>query len=391
MNVTALKSMIKHWKPMMVLLHRLRDRYLVRFPEAASGLGVGHIERFCNLVLAVPTYLLVRQPPAVASGCLHPLLSSLFRVTDGLRMTTNFMQVKLTDRAPLHPEAPVTCAEIHDYVERTGAFLSVHGVCAGPRPMVEEFLQVVVEGKVVAGAESVVLEGQALEALHGLDAAFDYGLHGLRAYAVALSLWPAVSRAYQRLGAIVAELPRRGIAAALADRLKERVTFLEIATTMGTEAERQVHERWCAHGYQQARRALFPQRPPATLAESIAPAPVEAARGPAEELYTLLRQRLGSDPAARSMAEVLVEHLCAEQGIVRAAEGIQREICNLLGRPLPRRPLLGADIASHRQLHRAETRFPYLLDDLDEIVGIRLMAGAEKIEVIDRWRWRWMR
>ena len=41
MNVTALKSMGKHWTQMMVALLRIRDAYLRRFPKARHGWTVG--------------------------------------------------------------------------------------------------------------------------------------------------------------------------------------------------------------------------------------------------------------------------------------------------------------------------------------------------------------
>ena len=54
MNVTALKSMRKHWLQMMVALTRIRDAYLRRFPQARSGWTVGDLERLSSLVLTVP-------------------------------------------------------------------------------------------------------------------------------------------------------------------------------------------------------------------------------------------------------------------------------------------------------------------------------------------------
>ena len=58
------------------------------------------------------------------------------------------------------------------------------------------------DGRPVNGA-SVVLDTPVQAALEDLDAAFDYGLYGLQAYAVVFSLWPTMSRAYEQLLAIV--------------------------------------------------------------------------------------------------------------------------------------------------------------------------------------------
>jgi hypothetical protein len=87
MNVTALKAIRAHWPQIMTALLRIREAYLERFPHARNGWTVGEIERLATLVLAVPTYQLMRKG-GLQNGELHPALSSMFRVTDGLRMTT---------------------------------------------------------------------------------------------------------------------------------------------------------------------------------------------------------------------------------------------------------------------------------------------------------------
>ena len=99
MNVTALKSMRAHWPQMMAALHVIRGRYLERFPDIQGPLTVGQIERLATLVLAVPTYQLMRPETPVANGSLHPALSSLFRVTDGLRMAMHQMLFRAYRRA----------------------------------------------------------------------------------------------------------------------------------------------------------------------------------------------------------------------------------------------------------------------------------------------------
>lgn len=85
MNVTAMRTMRAHWPQMMAALFAIRDGFLRRFPEARGAWTVGHVERLSVAVLAVPTYTLMRRDNPVGHGGLHPALSSLFRVTDGVR------------------------------------------------------------------------------------------------------------------------------------------------------------------------------------------------------------------------------------------------------------------------------------------------------------------
>jgi hypothetical protein len=135
MNVTALQSMTKHWTQMMVALLPIRDAYLRRFPKARHGWTVGDLERLSSLVLMVPAYLLMRAEKRVENGHLHPVLSSMFRVTDGVRMTMHQMLFLPVVEPTLPPDAPMTSAEIYAYAERNYVFHSNYGVCAGPKAM----------------------------------------------------------------------------------------------------------------------------------------------------------------------------------------------------------------------------------------------------------------
>jgi hypothetical protein len=141
MNASALKAMRNHWPQMMAALKFIRAHFLRRFPAAADGWTLAHVERLAALVLAVPTYQLVRAGAEAAP--LHPALSSLFRVTDGLRMATHQMMFIPVGEPVLPPDTPITAEAIFDYAERNYSFHSETGVCAGPSHMVREFLDVV--------------------------------------------------------------------------------------------------------------------------------------------------------------------------------------------------------------------------------------------------------
>src|SRR6185312_4942964 len=90
MNVTAMKVMRAHWPQMMAGLLRVREAFLRRFPKVEGAWTVGDLERLSTAVLAVPTYQAMRRG-GVANGQLHATLSSMFRVTDGLRMVMHQM------------------------------------------------------------------------------------------------------------------------------------------------------------------------------------------------------------------------------------------------------------------------------------------------------------
>ena len=118
MNTTAFREMRAHW-PQMVSAHaRIRNAY----PDAAAAPTIADVERLSALVLAVPTYQLIRQNGPIGNGAQHPALSSLFRVTDGLRMATHQMMFVPVGEDLIPPRTPARVDDIPDNMERTTPF-----------------------------------------------------------------------------------------------------------------------------------------------------------------------------------------------------------------------------------------------------------------------------
>jgi hypothetical protein len=258
MNVTALKAMRQHWLPMMALLSQMRAAYLQRFPQARAGWTVGHVERLATSVLALPTYQLMRAQNPVANGDLHPALSSMFRVTDGLRMVMHQMLFVPIAEPTLRPDTPITTAEILAYAERNHSFHSEHGVCAGPQAMISEFLAVLVDGAAVQGADEALRQAGLQAAQADIEPALDYALLGLQVHAAVFSLWPAMARSYGRLADISAAWALYGGAAvrSLAQRLAGTVAGLQNSTYLATEAWRTEREAVYADMYAQCAAGL---------------------------------------------------------------------------------------------------------------------------------------
>ncbi len=391
MNVTALKAMRLHWRQMMAALLRIRSAFLRRFPDVAEGWTVGRVERLTTLVLSVPTYQLARADRPLANGSLHPALSSLFRVTDGLRMTMHQMLFIPIGEPMRSPEAPVTSAEIFEYAERNYALHSETGVCAGPQHMIQEFLQVILDGRGSDASDGVVLDPAVEAALADIETAFDYGLHGLRAFAVVFSLWPAMTRAYEQLSQIVDAAVGDGLVefAAFSQRLRPRVEALRQGTYLATEQWRTHRETVYADMYEQCGRGLASPREACSLAEQTTPVRSsqyqEADRALGDILARRLRPSTAGERALRAMQSCLMEFFATEQGILRAAGATQHHINRLLGRACPRRPFGSADVNVHNLLQGNDPRrLPYLLDELDQAWGVGVVIDAQRIEVIDR-------
>ena len=391
MNVTALKSMRIHWKPMMVTLRRIREAYLRRVPQAQDGWTVGSLERLATLILTVPAYMLMRSHNAVVNGQLHPVLSSMYRVTDGVRMTTHYMLFIPVDVPTRAPDAPVTSDEIYAYAECNALFLSDFGVCAGPKAMMDEFLHVLIDGKPVEGEESVVLDPAIEAALAGLDAAFNYGFYGLQAHAVVFSLWPAIARTYERLWDMLEAWPEEASETLLAlrNRLQGSVTLMRTRSFIRTEAWRASRERAYADMYEQAARGLGSEGAGRTLSASLTPV-WEGHHGYAmAQLRVLLGQRLcpphvRQSPALEGLVACVMDYLRQEQAIVRATCEIQQCINDLLGRTPPLRPLQASDLYVYYLLQDVKRQPPYLVHDLEEGLGLHIVVTSNTIEITAR-------
>jgi len=391
MNVTALKAIRAQWDQIKVALLRIRAAYLQRFPAAIrNGFTLGDVERLSTMVLAVPTYQLVRMHGHVENGALHPALSSMFRVTDGLRMTTHQMLFLPVNEATLSPDSPITCAEIYEYAERNYSFHSTHGVCAGPKAMIEEFLAVLVDGKGAEDAASVVLDPEVEAALADMDAALDYGLYGLQAFAVVFSLWPVMTRTYARLSDISrawSEEPSETVIR-LGEYLHAKMEILKNETLHATEEWRTNRERVYGDIYEQCAFGLgWPVHQ--DLAQRIAPRPTAAHVATANRLRAILRRNCYERPPmddhdAEQLLQCLMNYFLQAQAVLGLACDIQQNINSLLERPAPARAFTATDVDVHVLLQGNEARrLPHLLDELENLLGFRVEITRDKIEITD--------
>jgi hypothetical protein len=396
MNVTALKSMRAHWKPMMVGLIELRDAYLARFPQAREQWTVADLHCLSSFVLSIPSYLTMRVRDRVANGEVHPVLSSMYRVTDGVRMVMHHMLFSANLETTLPMEAPMTKTALLDFAERHRIFHSDYGVCAGPPAMIDEFIRVLVDGEPLADAASVVLDPPIRAALDAREAAFDYVLLGLQAFSVWQSRWPPMVRAYEEIATALDAWS--GPTTQRFDRLRARLTrsvnFLRNATRHNTEDRREKREAVYASMYARSVGALGHET--STLAEAIAPVDEAAHASLRTELHRELQRRLigdanGAHPALARLTDAVMGYLQLEQAIVREAARIQTRINTLLGREAPRRPLAGADLAIHHRLlggiykpevlAKVDGQLPYLVDELNDELGFDIAVRSGRIDL----------
>ena len=388
MNVTALRAMIKHWKPMMATLLEVRAELSARLGLTRLPWTIGELHTLSCVVLGLPAYQLQKAGGVSPQPPLHPVLSSLFRITDGIRMVTSAMlfSIEHTRRA----DEPLTAAELYDHTEQNGVFIGKTGVCAGPKPLVDEFLATAVDAAPAEGVAGLALPAEVRELLAELPAAVDYGLLGLQTWGVSLSAWLAMARAYRALLTIF-EATGEGYA-----RVRERLGydfrgFEKLQITLPYDQD--VHLKFYQDAYERSWRAVRSPVGPPTLAEAIAVGPELAMhRAAADRLRAVLPERLsrgelvgsGRAPDVESLVGVLVQYLREEQAILAATERIQEAINRLLDRPRPRRPLSVRDLRANYLMVPGINAFPYVFDVLEDELGIRVDCTAHAIEISDR-------
>ena len=394
MNVSALKSMRADWAQMMAVLLQIRETYLQRFPQARAGWTVGHIERLSTVVLALPTYLLMRTRNRVENGQLHPALSCLFRVTDGLRLTMHQMLFVPMGEPTRSADAPMSSAEVFAYAERNYSFHSEHGVCAGPKGMVEEFLGVVIDGQAPRHPYIGAFDPAIQVALDDLEPAFDYAMYGLQVHAAVFSVWPIMTRTYEDLFGIVEAWAATGSpkVAAYRDQLAAQIQYIRTKTHHAKEEWRAHRElaygdmyAQCAAGLRSGeQKASFSTQ---TLAELIAPRRLPQHEGVKQQLVEVIAR--GFDCVAdRDVAEIdqmancLLYFFLANQAILRVACDTQQHLNKLLGRSAPTRSFKAADIDIHNLLQQFEERMlPYLLDEMQVLLNIHVSIDKGVIEI----------
>lgn len=388
MNVTALRAMRKHWRQVMALAVNIRASYLARFPEARQGWTVGDVERLTVAVLALPSFLMLRCDAPLANGDLHPALSNLFRVTDGLRMVMHQMLFLPLHEQMKRPDAPVTAGETLDYADRNYSFHSDHGVCAGPRFMVQDFLGVLLDGAEPQGGFDPQIDPELIAALNCIEPAFDYAMLGLQAYGAVFSLWPAMTRTYEALHRLLDSQSASASpeAAAVARRFQDHFDALSFRSFLASEDWREHREAVYDDMFARCTAAVSGSAPPAPLSAIIAPiAAREGQSRAALAAAAAARFGPGSEALAGEFADLVMEFLLRGQRIVALAEEIQAETAELLHREAPGHRLSLQQLNLHNVLMGEDVRtVPFLPDELARLFGVEIHVDAEEIEIRER-------
>lgn len=360
MNVTALKIMLEHWDTALGLTAEIRRRFLERSgrPVSEGPLPIGELHLLALSTLALPGYVMLRAKDPVPNGQLDARLSSVFRIVDGVRMATSGMLVGTGDSYRF--EDLVDGEQLLDYCERSGLFLGLFGVCAGPLSLMRQFMKVLVEGTPVVAPPGVALADLVSE----VDSAFDYGLSALQLECAVFSFLQAQLRHAEALATLLAELPaaEEEALAGLQTALRApRPELLPRAAQHYPETFREAGRRW---------------KPPVG-AQELGPL-LRVERSEARELrlagYLKEALKLGAGPRVHALARIVDQIFAEERRALATVDALQRAVNDTLGRALAP-PLSGPALGG---------RFRLQGFDLPELLSVHLGLKLERSSAATR-------
>jgi hypothetical protein len=394
MNATALKSISNYWPQILVALLHVRRAYLERFPAAQKGWSVADLEVLSTLILALPTYLLMRHRRRIVNGELHPALSSLFRVTDGLRVIMHQIAFMPSDNPSLSIHTPITSTEIYEFAERNHAFFTEHGVCAAPKTMIEEFLRVLVDGipsihgTPVTDMQLISVDAQVQSALDDIDPAIDYGLYGLQTFCIAFSIWPIMAQTYEQLLTLLENwsYERSETLIQFQQHIRIQIDRLQSEQIDLTEPWRAKRVNAFSTLFAHCRIGLGKKPEDQTLSELISPAVDKRHKKTSKQLKSILQQRFGQvhNPDIETLSSCLMRYFAQVQSILRSANQIQESINKLLDRPSALNSFDACSLNTHNLLQdNHERRLAFLTDEIENILALRIHITDKRIDIFD--------
>lgn len=358
MNVTALRTMIHHWREMLQGVLAIREEFLKRYPVGPKGWKLGDVVSVSSVVLSVPTLMMMRAENPIPNGTLDPVLSSIFRVVDGVRMVSNFLLLWLDESRPF--DTPMTGAELLFLTERDNHFIAGRGACAGPKNMVEELFDTLLDGKPVEG-EPVVLG----DWVRDIPAGTDYGLLGVQLFTVTRALWSRTAHAYSLIRDALRADPSADASSGFYASLERHFQVIEPGLLHIPE-ERVTHEARYVELLEGTQRGVrgFEEHQLIKLEDVLSPPPELLGEAGREKFHAVLRAHPSMNYSAetvRAIADATYDCLRIERSVLHTVNVIQRRINILLKRPQPTQVLTGDQLAIGNRL-RASSSVPYLMD-----------------------------
>ncbi|HEX8818295.1 MAG TPA: hypothetical protein VF794_00085, partial [Archangium sp.] len=373
MNVSSLRQFNQHWPAVVGGLAELRNAYLQGVKRPLDGpINLMDLWKFSRLGIALPAWLLRRAEAPMADGQLPAVTAILYRMLLGINRVAH-LQVLIVISAGLYEQMEALDSEVlYEFTDANELFIGMNSVCAGPRGLIEDSFNVLIDGKLPDNAD--VSEVRALVQPSFLQ----YGnlLMGMDAqkYIFGASAASLIHVLAHRLSHPGPGEPAPGeLAAALeAFQLQTQEQVSSLAREVAA-ADEEVRSRTLKD--LERFRAELAQEQLALSGEALVPpARPGEARLPTSEavarVMALLEQARPVGPALRPFAEALVEYLELERHHLSVFEYLQARIDRVLGHA-PRPPRLGNEDVK-------KAFGPKLRDFASEFFGAEIHSGAER-------------
>jgi hypothetical protein len=344
MNVTALKHMTSRWPELLSLTEQCRQALFARLPPRSSApLRAGEVHLLTVCTLAAAGYVMVRGQDPVPNGQLDAGLAGMFRLVDGVRLvTTELMRATVGQHGC---DRPLTAEGIADYAEKQGMYRGVHGVCAGPQALIEEYLRVLV-GETSA---PIQVEPSLAARVGDLDAALDYALLGQRIESMIRIFGASQGLAIEGLRVAFQGHQRTRLQDLLDEPIDaSRYQFFRDDHPLVANFELEIAvNRWL---FAHAGEGLRGEAPAIDALLRLDPAAQEVAAERLEDFFA--RVVSGNQPVSErlvgELAETAADVLALERRCLRFVRGEQRALNERLRRPSGR-ALTGDDLALYNR------------------------------------------
>jgi hypothetical protein len=139
-----LTSMTANWNAVLRAGLAVREQFIKVYPQSGRRWKLGDLHFLCCGIVAVPTLQLMRWRNPVESGELDPVMSSLFRIADNVRLAC-FSMLDFYEQPVLH-DHPVSARELTQAAECDNRYLSTSGLCGAPPGLLREFVETLLAG-----------------------------------------------------------------------------------------------------------------------------------------------------------------------------------------------------------------------------------------------------
>ncbi|MBI3516703.1 MAG: hypothetical protein HY060_21950 [Proteobacteria bacterium] len=174
MNLSALQQIKDCWDDCREMLVWLRAHHLESV--GSDRVTLSDLWRIARLGQSLPGWMLLRRVDPIADGGLPTAVAAVFKVVIGINLATQSLHLTSMLNGTYDDDDAADAQHLLDHIEAHGLLIGPNQVCAGPRRMIAEVLELL-----IAGGRRPASGDDALATLIGDPAAFSrYAAQAMR-------------------------------------------------------------------------------------------------------------------------------------------------------------------------------------------------------------------